>query len=158
MSYCDSDVSVILCTSFIVRRQLFGLCTLYRPHFLSDYHETCSDCLMMKSRMSLKMGHVRSNTRSLGQTSENPYVYSRGHIFSPIIMKLGQNVCLDQVLDRFENGSCWVKTRSLVQILEKPCVCSRSHIFSLIIMKLGQNVCLDEISDMLENGLCQVKN
>ena len=28
MSYSDSDVSVVLCTSFIVRRQLFGLCTL----------------------------------------------------------------------------------------------------------------------------------
>ena len=34
-----------------------------------------------------------------------PCVRSRGHIFSPIIMKLGQNVCLDE----FENGSCRVK-------------------------------------------------
>ena len=91
------------------------------------------------------MGHVRSKIRSVGQISENPYVHSRGHIFRPIIMKLGQNVCLDEILDRIENGSCWVKTRSLVQILEKPCVCSRSQIFSPIIMKLDQNVCLDEI-------------
>ena len=81
-------------------------------------------------------------------------VSSRGHIFSPIIMKLGQNVCLDEIANEFENGSCWVKTRSLVQILEKPCVCCRSHMFSLIIMKLGQNVCLDEISDRFENGSC----
>ena len=28
MSYCDSEVSVVLCTSFFVRHQLFGLCTL----------------------------------------------------------------------------------------------------------------------------------
>ena len=106
------------------------------------------------------MSHVRSKTRSLGQIPEKPYVHSIGHIFSPIIMKLGQNVCLDEISDRFENGSCWVKTRSLVQILEKPCVCSRSHgpIISLIIMKLGQNVCLDEISDVYENGLGQVKD
>ena len=104
------------------------------------------------------MGHVRSKTRSLGQISEKPYVHSRGHIFSPIIMKLGQNVCLDEISDRFESGSCWVKTRSLVQILEKPCVCSRSHIFSMIIIKLGQNVCLDEIPDLFENVSGQVKN
>ena len=111
----------------------------------------------MKSRTSLKMGHVRSKTRSLGQISEKPYVHSRGHIFSQI-MKLGQNVCLGEISDRFENGSCWVKTRSLVQILEKPYVFCRNHIFSLIIMKLGQNVCLDEISDMFENESCQAKN
>ena len=104
------------------------------------------------------MGHVRSKTRSLGLISEKPYVHSRGHIFSPIIMKHDQNVCLDKNSDRFENRSCWVKTRSLVQILEKPCICCRGHIFSPIIMKLGQNVCLDEISDMFENGLGQVKN
>ena len=104
------------------------------------------------------MAHVRSKTRSLCQISEKPYVNSRGHIFSMIIMKRGQNVCLDKISDRFENGSCWVKTRSLVLILEKPCVCSRSHIFSLIVMKLGQYVCLDEISDMHENGSGQVKN
>ena len=96
------------------------------------------------------MGHVKSKTRSLGQISEKPYVHSRGHIFRPIIMKPGQNVCLDEISGRFENGSCWVKTRSLVQSLEKPCVCPRSHIFSTNIIKLGQNVCLHEISDVFE--------
>ena len=96
------------------------------------------------------MGHVGSKTRSLGQVSEKSYVLCGGHIFSPIIMKCGQNVFLDEISDTFENGSCWVKTRSLVQILEKSCVCCRSHMFSMIIMKLGENVCLDEISDVNE--------
>ena len=73
-------------------------------------------------------------------------------------MKHGQNVCLDEISDRFENGSCWVKTRSLGQSLGKPCVCSRSHIFCPIIMKRGQNLCLDEISGVFENGSGQVKN
>ena len=50
----------------------------------------------MKSQMSLKLGHVGSKTRSLGQVLEKPCVCSRGHIFSQIIMKLGQNVCLDE--------------------------------------------------------------
>ena len=50
------------------------------------------------------MGHVGSKTRSLGQFLETPCVCPRGHIFHPIIMKLGQNVCLDDILDEFENG------------------------------------------------------
>ena len=42
------------------------------------------------------------------------YTLSRGIIFSPIIMKLiimklCQNVCLDEFSDEFENGSCRVK-------------------------------------------------
>ena len=114
--------------------------------------------VLMKSRTSSKMGHVRSKTRSLGQILEKPYVCSRGHIYSPIIMKLCQNVCFDEFSNEFENRSCRIRTRTLGQILEKPCVPSRGHIFSLIIMTLCQNVCLDKISDQFENGLCQVKN
>ena len=90
---------------------------------------------------------------------KKPCVHSRGHIFCQKIMKLGQNVCLDEVLDLYENGSRWIKkTRSLGQILEKPCVCPRGLIFSPIITKLGQNSCLDEVSDKFENGSCQLKN
>ena len=73
-------------------------------------------------------------------------------------MKLGQNVCVDEISDEFENGSCQVKARSLGQILEKPFVRSRGHIFSLIILKLGHNICLEEILDKIENGSCWVKN
>ena len=105
------------------------------------------------------MGDVRSKTRSLGQILEKPCVRSRGHIFSPIIMKLGQNICLDIISDGFENESCHLQeTRSLGQILEKPCIRSRGHIFSLIIMKLSQNVCLNKILDKFENGSCWIKN
>ena len=63
----------------------------------------------MKSHTSLKMGHVGSKTMSLGQILEKPCVRCRGHIFSPIIMKLGQNACLDKISDDLENGSYWVK-------------------------------------------------
>ena len=70
--------------------------------------------VLIESGTRLKMGHVGSKTRSLGQILEKPCVRSTGHIFSPIIMKLGQNVCLDVILDEFENGS-------LGQILEKHC-------------------------------------
>ena len=72
-------------------------------------------------------------------------------------MKLGQNVCLDEISDEFENRSYHVKNLSLGHILENPFVHYRSHIFSQIIMKLNQNVCLDEISNEFENGSCWVK-
>ena len=107
--------------------------------------------VLMKSQMSMIMGHVGSKTMSLGQIFEKLCDRSRGHIFSAIIMKLCRNVCLDEISDQFEN---W----SLGQILEKPCVCTLGQIFIPIIMKVGQNVCLDKISNNFENRLCGVKN
>ena len=53
------------------------------------------------------MGHVGSKTRSPGQILEKSCVHSRGHIFSPIIIKVRQNVCLGEISD--ENGSYRVK-------------------------------------------------
>ena len=38
-----------------------------------------------------------------------PCVRCRGHIFGPISMKLGQNVCLNKISDEIEIGSCGVK-------------------------------------------------
>ena len=50
------------------------------------------------------MGQVGSKTRSLGQMLEKPYVCSRGHSFSLIIMRLDQHDHLDEILHKFENG------------------------------------------------------
>ena len=58
-------------------------------------------------------------TRSLGQILEKPCVCSQKHIFSPIIMKLGQNVCLDEMSYEKKMGHVESKTRSLGQIPEK---------------------------------------
>ena len=46
---------------------------------------------------------TRSRTRSVGQILEKHCIRFIGHIFSPIIIKLDQHVCLN------ENGSCLVK-------------------------------------------------
>ena len=64
-------------------------------------------CVLIKSRTRLKLGHVGSKTRSLGQILEKPCVRSRCHIFS---QKFGLNVCLDKIADEFEIGSCGVKS------------------------------------------------
>ena len=90
----------------------------------------------MKSQ-TMKLGHVWSKTRSLGEILEKPCVCPGSHIFSPVIMKLGQNVYLDEISNVFENVYVGSKTRSLGLMLEKPCVHSIGHIFFLIIMKLG---------------------
>ena len=50
----------------------------------------------MISRSSSKLGHLGSKTRSPGQIKGKPYEHSSGHIFEAIIMKLAQNVCLDE--------------------------------------------------------------
>ena len=48
-----------------------------------------------------KKKKTRSNVRK-------PCVRFRGHIFSPIIMKLGRHICLHEISEEFENGSCRV--------------------------------------------------
>ena len=73
-------------------------------------------------------------------------------------MKLGQNVHLDEILDKFKLGHVGSNTRSLGQILEKPSVRSRGHIINPIPMKHGQNVCLDKILDEFKIWSCGVKN
>ena len=107
-----------------------------------------------KSQMSLKMDHVRSKTRLLANILGKPCAHYSGSIFSPLIMKLCQNVCLE-ISDEFKNGS---KTRSLGHILEKKLVYALRFTFLIRLMKLGQNVCLHEISDEFKNGSCGVKN
>ena len=64
----------------------------------------------MKSRTSLKMGHVGSETRSPGEIlkKKKPRVRSRGPIFGGILKKLGQNVCHNEISDEFESGAHWV--------------------------------------------------
>ena len=68
----------------------------------------------MISRTSLKMGHLGSKTRSLGQIVQKSYVRSWVHIFSPVLLKVGHNIFHD---DRsFEMGHVGSKTRSRGQI------------------------------------------
>ena len=82
------------------------------------------------------MGHVCLKARSLGQILEKLYERSRGHIFNPMIMKLGQNVCLNEISDEFESGSCHVKNYVTRSDVRKPSVSCRGHIFSPILIRL----------------------
>ena len=55
------------------------------------------------------MGPVRSKIRSEGQILEKPCLCFRGLIFSLIPMTLGQKVCVNEISDKVENGSCLPK-------------------------------------------------
>jgi len=54
------------------------------------------------SRQSLNMGQGGSKTKSPGQILGNSCLHSRGYICDLILMKLGQNVCLDSVYAKLE--------------------------------------------------------
>ena len=56
------------------------------------------------------MGHMGSKTKSVGKSKKkNPCVHSKRLSFGKMIMKLVETVCLDEIFDDFENGSCGVK-------------------------------------------------
>ena len=72
-------------------------------------------CVVIKSRPELKMGHVGSKNRSLGQFLEKPYVLSRRHSFDPVFMELCQNdfLTLNKRLSRramlSDDSSCFLQ-------------------------------------------------
>ena len=73
--------------------------TLY--FFSSPEHE-----VLMVSYCDRAVSGVR---RASSVVNFLPCVRSRGHSFGRILMKVGQDVCLDEISDEFENGSCGVK-------------------------------------------------
>ena len=76
--------------------------------------------VLIKSRTSLKMSHVWSKTKSLGQTLEKLCVCSRDQIFSLILMKLVQSFALMKPCTFLKMSHIGSKTRSIGQIIEDP--------------------------------------
>ena len=104
------------------------------------------------------MGHVGSKTRSLGQILEKHCVRCRGLTFCPILMKLGLNICLDEILKEFKNGSLWTKNyvaRSNLGITL--CTPYMPH-FQSHMHETFQNICLDKILEEFENGSRWLEN
>ena len=72
--------------------------------------------ILIISRSSSKLGHIRLKTRSLGQILEKPCVHSRVHFFFSNVMKLCQNVYSHNIWVKFGTRSCWVTNVMLGQI------------------------------------------
>ena len=102
----------------------------------------------------MKKGHVGSKATSQGQILKEPCVRSRSLIFILMLMKLGQNDCLNKISEVFDSGSSQAKYKVTTK---KIIVISRVPIFSPMPMKLCQKICLNKISDVFENGSRQVK-
>ena len=94
--------------------------------------------------MSTKMGHVRSKTRSLVQILEKHCVRSTDHIFSLIILKPGQVVCL-------------MKSRTSSNLRKTLCTLYRPH-FQSDNPETWSGCLSYEISDEFNYGSCHVKN
>ena len=104
--------------------------------------------VFMISRISLYLGHLWLSSRSEGQIKEIHCRHSKGHISCSAGLKIGYNVCFNEILDEFEFRS----PRLLDQIKDIPCGHSRSHIYLPIDKNIGQNVCVDEIWDEFKFG------
>ena len=100
---CRNGLMPIFCTTLFIQSVIFQTIlnrfdTSLRAVFSSPEYEV--------SRVSYCDSAVSIVRRALSTfTCER----SRGLIFSPIIMKLSQNVCLEKISDDFENGSYRVK-------------------------------------------------
>ena len=76
--------------------------------------------ILIISRSSLKLGHVRSKTRLLGHTLEKPCVHFGVHSFVSNVMKLARMFIIIISRSGLKLGHVGSKTMSLGQILEKP--------------------------------------
>ena len=65
--------------------------------------------MIIISRSSSRLSHVRSKTRSLGQILEKPCVGSKRHSFDPKFMNFCQIVSHHNMLVKLETRSYWVK-------------------------------------------------
>ena len=64
------------------------------------------------------MGHNGCKTMSLGHILEKAYVGSGIHVIFPICLKVGHNVCLDDILKDLKKSHVGSKTKLLGQIFK----------------------------------------
>ena len=92
---------------------------------------------VMMSRSSLNLGHVGSETRSVGQIEETSCLHTRHHIFDPVLMKLGQNMCLGDVWVKFDSRSHGViRANTLEVTFFKESSCHLIRMFVLMIIDI----------------------
>lgn len=111
-----------------------NLWTQKRPHFWTSQLGTWSYNVCL--HLVLILGYLRSKIRS-NKKHNQTCAPQMPHFLSQSAKKLGQNVCLNSILDmEFDNGSCEVKNQvtSTNGILCE----HRGHFFAAISIKLHQ--------------------
>ena len=91
---CPASVGIVRRASCVNN---FSVYTLEATVLAQTSSNLPSTIVLIISRMSLIMGWIGSKSRSLGQILEESCLHSKGHIFGPIFLKLGQTVCLDDI-------------------------------------------------------------
>ena len=97
------------CPSSFVLCPSSSVYTLEATLLIQTSSNLVSMIVMIISWTSLIMDGLEKKRRSLGQFLEESCLHSRCHIFGPIFLKLAQNVCLDNILVRFDHRLAWVK-------------------------------------------------
>jgi len=106
VSYCGQWLSVVRrrpssvvrrASSVVRRASTFDVYTLETTFVTWVWWNLIRMFVLTIARLSSNMGHVGSKTRSPGQILENSCLHPRGHICDPILIKLCQNVCFDNI-------------------------------------------------------------
>jgi len=97
VSGCPSSVVVRRATCVVLRPSTFDVYTLETTFVIQSFWNFVRIFVLTISRSSSNMGHVGSKTRSPGQILGNSCLHSRGNICYPILLKLCQNVCFDNI-------------------------------------------------------------
>ena len=97
VSGCPSSVVVRRPSCVVRRASTFDVYTLETTFVTWFWWNLIRMFVLTISRQSSNMSHVGSKTRSPGQISGNSCLHPRGHICDPILMKLCQNVCFDNI-------------------------------------------------------------
>ena len=97
VSGCPSSSVVRRASSVVRRASTFDVYTLETTFVTWFRWNLIRMFVLTISRLSSNMGHVGSKSRSPGQISGNSCLHPRGHICYPILMKLCQNVCFDNI-------------------------------------------------------------
>ena len=136
--------------------QILGNSCLHSRGYISkpDFDLNLVKMLVLTiSRISSNMGHVQSKSRSPGQILGKSCLHSRGQICNPILMKLGRNVCFENIQDKNEYGPCRVKNQVTKKNLSKFLfTLQRPHLKPDVDETSDQNVCFDNTEAKFENG------
>ena len=117
--------------------------------------------VLVKSQRSWKMAHVGSKTRSLCQILEKPCVCFKGLIFELILMKFGQNVCLDKISDKFKNGSNLRITVQKAQVSDSRAIMALLSPFPIMfstLLKTGTIIYLFPKRQILDSSKLTISN
>ena len=97
---------LLVTSNFVFAHNICLLRAIFFPQCFPKLFSSPEHEVLMVSYWDSAVSVVR---RASSVVNFLPCVRSRGHSFGRILMKVGQDVCFNEISDEFENGSCGVK-------------------------------------------------